>query len=292
MLADLHTHSRRSDGTDSPEQLVRRAAERGIDVLALTDHDSAAGWAEAQRAADEVGVAVVSGIEVSCRHRGAGVHLLAYLPDPGFPPLVAELSRVLEGRAARLPATVLALQHAGVAIGVDDVHRVSGDAVATGRPHVADALVALGVVRDRTQAFDRWLSPGRAGYVDRYAADLRSMIALVTAAGGVSVVAHPWARSSARVLDAAELAGLRDAGLAGVEADHHDHSRAQRVGLHGLASDLGLVATGASDYHGRGKVDHELGSCSTSPGQLDRLLELAAMARERAGRGTPAPSLA
>lgn len=275
MRIDLHTHSSASDGTDTPGDLVREAAAAGLDVVALTDHDAMSGWGEAQQAADEAGITLVPGLEISTRFRHRGVHLLGYLPDPTHPPLVSELDRILEGRTARTPAIVAALREHGVDISEDDVRRESGGSVAAGRPHVADALVRLGVVTDRTEAFATLLSPGQPGYVNRYASALEEMIPLVAAAGGVTVVAHPWGRGSRSVLDAEALAGLKDIGLAGIEVDHQDHSAADRVELRALARDLDLVVTGSSDHHGLGKVDHDLGVNTTDPEQYERLLSLA-----------------
>ena len=151
MRIDLHTHSDRSDGTESPDRLVRRAHREGIDVLGLTDHDTTEGWAEAECAARDVGLSLVRGIEVSCTFAGYGVHLLAYLPDPTFPPLAEELQRILDGRNSRLPATLEKLRRLGIAIDVQDVRDVAGETAAMGRPHVADALVRLGVVANRDE---------------------------------------------------------------------------------------------------------------------------------------------
>jgi predicted metal-dependent phosphoesterase TrpH len=283
---DLHTHSSRSDGTLTPTELVRHAHEAGLDVLALTDHDTTEGWAAAGAAAAARGLRLVPGIEVSCRYAGAGVHLLAYLPDPAYPPLVDELDRVLQGRNARLPRILAKLNELGVDITIADVHRVSGEAAATGRPHVADALVAVGVVRSRDEAFARFLGPGGPAYVDRYAADLVTMIGTVGDAGGVSVIAHPWARRHRHdALDRDGLAALRDVGLAGIEVDHEDHDAEARARLRALAGDLGLVVTGSSDFHGTGKTGHDIGCNTTDPRQLDRLLQLADAATARAGRG-------
>jgi predicted metal-dependent phosphoesterase TrpH len=285
---DLHTHTDRSDGTTSPTELVRNARAAGIDVLGLTDHDTTEGWAEAAQAAEREAVRLVRGIEVSCRYAGAGVHLLAYLPDPDHPDLVAELARVLDGRNARLPATLERLSALGIEVEVDEVRALAGDAAAMGRPHVADALVAQGVVRDRAEAFDRFLGPQGPAYVNRYAADLVAMVGTVAAAGGVSGSAHPWARRHRHdALDADGLAALAAAGLAGVEVDHQDHDPATRERLRGLARELDLVVTGASDYHGTGKVDHELGCNTTDPAELERLLSLAAEASQAAGRVVP-----
>jgi predicted metal-dependent phosphoesterase TrpH len=285
---DLHTHSDRSDGTESPGDLVRRAAQEGVDVLGLTDHDTTEGWTEAAAAAGETGLTLVRGIEVSCSFHGYGVHLLAYLPDPTYPPLRDELQRVLDGRNSRLPATLERLRAVGIDIDVSDVRRVSGETAATGRPHVADALVALGVVRDRNEAFERFLGPQGPGYVHRYAAGLETMIRTVAEAGGVTVIAHPWAsRHDHEALDEAGLAGLRDVGLAGIEVDHEDHAPETRAALRDLAKRLDLVATGSSDHHGEGKAGHDLACNTTEPEQLDRLLDLADQASAASGRDTP-----
>ncbi len=276
MLIDLHTHSRASDGTDSPAEVIGKAHASGLDVIGLTDHDSAAGWAEAANAARAVGVTFVPGMEISTKLDGAGVHLLAYLPDPTYPPLVEELTRILAGRTGRLGAMVAQLQEAGVDITEDEVLAQVGDSPAIGRPHIADVLVAKGVVTDRTEAFRDWLGWGRPGYTVRYATPTKEMVAIVTAAGGAAVIAHPWGRGSRRVLDRTTLAGLVELGLVGVEVDHQDHPDADRETLRGLAADLGLVATGSSDYHGDGKVDHELGCNVTAPQQFEALLARAA----------------
>jgi 3',5'-nucleoside bisphosphate phosphatase len=285
---DLHTHSDRSDGTDTPAELVRHALDRGVDVLALTDHDTTEGWQEAADVAERSGVTLVRGIEVSARFGGTGVHLLAYLPDPDHPGLVTELDRVLDGRNSRLPAIIERLRDLGVDIEVADVRRVSGETAAMGRPHVADALAALGVVADRDEAFARFLGSGGPAYVDRYAPDLPTMIRTVSDAGGVSVIAHPWAsRHDHRALDEAGISLLQEHGLAGLEVDHQDHDPEVRDELRGIARNLGLVETGSSDYHGDGKTDHDLACNTTAPDQYARLLELAGAASTRSGRTTP-----
>lgn len=272
MLIDLHTHSRRSDGTDSPTELVGKAAAAGLDVVALTDHDSMLGWGEAATAAEGLDLTLVKGLEISCRHEGRSVHLLAYEPDPTNQPLLDELGRVLEGRNQRLPQTLKRLRDLGFEITDDDVLAVSGDAVATGRPHVADAMIARGYVVDRDDAFERYLMPGRPAYVNRYAADLREMIGLIAGAGGVTVVAHPWSRGSWRVLDGKALAALKQAGLSGIEVDHVDHEPNKRDRLRTIAADLDLVVTGSSDYHGSGKAGYDLGCNTTEPSEYERLM--------------------
>jgi 3',5'-nucleoside bisphosphate phosphatase len=272
---DLHSHSRVSDGTTSPSAVVERAAEVGLDVLALTDHDSAGGWAEAAEAARRVGIGFVPGIELSTIHQDRGVHLLAYLVDPTFGPLAAELDRILGGRDGRLPAILNNLAAVDVSLTEGEVRRQAGDHQVIGRPHVADALVARGFVRDRQQAFDEYLRPGRPGFVVRYAPETADMVRLVSSAGGASVVAHPWGRESRHVLDAEEFGALADAGLVGVEIDHKDHTAADRTALRRIAHDLALVVTGSSDYHGVSSGSPELGAHLTAPGQFERLMAAA-----------------
>ncbi len=287
MRIDLHTHSRVSDGTDAPAELVRSAAAAGLDVVALTDHDTAAGWDEAAAAARDTGVELVPGMEISTVDGRRSVHLLAYLLDPTYPPLAEELSRILVGRSARVPIMVERLRGLGIDIAVEDVVAESSDAAASGRPHVADALVRLGAVKDRDEAFDRYLAAGRPAFVERYAADLTTMIRHVRAAGGVSVIAHPWGRSRREQPDEAGFAALRAAGLSGIEVDHQDHTPEQRARLRAIAADLDLVATGSSDYHGTGKTLHDLGVNTTSAAAYEQLLERAARAAVAAGRDVP-----
>jgi 3',5'-nucleoside bisphosphate phosphatase len=283
---DLHTHSDRSDGTLTPREVVLAARKAGVDVLGLTDHDTAEGWPEARVAAQEVGIELVPGMEISCKHDERSVHLLAYFLDPGHQPLHEALRLVLEGRDQRTPRVCARLRELGIDIDEEQVARLAGDAVAIGRPHIADALIELGVVADREEAFDRFLSPGRPAYVHRYAAPLEQMIGTVIDAGGVPVIAHPWGRSYPSALGAEGLAHLQELGLAGVEVDHQDHDAAQREELRGIARDLGLVVTGSSDFHGTGKVNHEIGCNTTDPAELERLVELADRVAER--RTSPA----
>lgn len=288
MRIDLHTHSDRSDGTDPPAELVSKARAAGLDVVALTDHDTAEGWDEAVDAALYEGITLVRGIEVSTKYGGDGVHLLAYLPDPTHPDLRGELTRILQGRNARLPGILAKLAELGIDIGETEVRGLSTSAAATGRPHVADAMVAKGVVEDREEAFSKYLGPDGPAYVQRYAADLPTMIGIVAAAGGVSVLAHPWAaRHGHSALDEAGLSELKEAGLAGVEVDHLDHDDLTRTRLRALAIELDLVITGSSDYHGAGKQGHDLGCHTTAPDQLHRLLDLARDSAAHARRDTP-----
>ncbi|MCW2830027.1 MAG: phosphatase [Aeromicrobium sp.] len=273
MRIDLHTHSNRSDGTDTPAELVANAATAGLDVVALTDHDATTGWDDALAAGREHGIHVVRGIEISTRFHGESVHLLGYEFDPTHAGLVAELGRVLGGRDQRLPETLALLADHGIDISLDDVAAQSGAAAASGRPHIADAMVARGYIEHRDEAFDGWLNTGGRAYVDRYAAPLIDAIRLLKEAGGRAVVAHPWSRGSDRVLTATAFAELKHAGLDGLEADHHDHDAAARAGLRDIAASLDLVVTGSSDYHGTGKsAEFHLGAHTTDPEQYERLL--------------------
>lgn len=287
MRIDLHTHSDRSDGTMPPREVVRTAAAQGLDVLGLTDHDTAESWAEATEAAQELGLALVVGMEISCRHAGKSAHLLAYLPDPAYPPLQEGLALILEGRDQRMPRVVSRLREHGIGIDEELVRRMASDAAAIGRPHIADALVSLDVVENRDEAFDRFLSPGRPGYVERYAAEIEDMIRIVRGAGGVPVLAHPWGRSDNSSLQEDGLARLREAGLVGIEVDHEDHSPEQRAELRGIAGELDLLMTGSSDFHGAGKKGHDLGCNTTDPEQLERLLDEAGRLSAESGRLTP-----
>jgi predicted metal-dependent phosphoesterase TrpH len=269
---DLHTHSDRSDGTDSPTELINNAKAAGLGVVALTDHDSTEGWKEAEKAAARADIILVRGIEISTKLDGKSIHLLGYEFDPTNKPLVTELKRVLDGRNSRLPATLERLRALGIDIDAKDVRRHSTNAAAMGRPHVADALIELGVVKNRDEAFDRYLTPGKPAYVDRYAADLPTAIGLLKAAGGRAVIAHPWSRGSHRVLTHDRIGALKDAGLDGLEVDHNDHSEEDRAALRQIAREFDLVRTGSSDYHGTGKIGFDLGCNLTARDQYERLL--------------------
>ncbi len=273
MRIDLHTHSNRSDGTDTPAELVANAALAGLDVVALTDHDATTGWDEARAAAEREGVVVVPGIEISTTFHGESVHLLGYAFDPAHPPLVEELERVLGGRDQRLPRILARLAEHGIDITEEDVALQSGAAAASGRPHIADAMVAKGYIGHRDEAFQGWLNSRGRAYVERYAAPLLDAVRLLKEAGGRAVVAHPWSRGSDRVLTADAFEELAALGLDGIEVDHVDHDAAARRGLRDVARALDLVVTGSSDYHGTGKSSaFHLGANLTDPGEYERLL--------------------
>ena len=288
MRIDLHTHSTVSDGTDPPDALVRNAVAAGLDVIALTDHDAFDGWDAAMATGHDHGLVVIGGVEISTTFNGAGVHLLAYLPDPTYQPLATELQRIRIHRIGRLALIIDRLAGIDVHITEQDVLAAASRASSLGRPHVADALVARGYVRDRGEAFTRWLAEGGPAYVPKYSPSTSDAIALVRGAGGAAVLAHPWGRSSRRVLTPTAVEELVEAGLAGLEVDHDDHDQADRAGLRALAAHLDLIVTGSSDHHGTGKLGHELGRNTTAPNQYDRLLERAE--REAAASRGPGPA--
>ena len=268
MRTDLHVHSSASDGTDPPAEVMRRAALAGLDVVALTDHDTVAGHAEARAAAGPV--TLLPGMELSCRLDGRSLHMLAYLFDPGQPTLAAELARIRDDRVLRARAMVDRLADLGVDVSWEQVAAIAGQAV-VGRPHIARAMADSGAIASPREAFTRdWIADGGRAYVDRYALDPVRAIGLVQAAGGVTVLAHPRAGRDTRVTDE-QITRLAAAGLAGIEVFHPDQSDAERARLLALASDLGLVATGGSDDHGS-LTGYRLGSETTPAGAYQDLL--------------------
>jgi predicted metal-dependent phosphoesterase TrpH len=273
---DLHTHSTESDGTVPPAGLMRAAGAAGLDVVGLTDHDTTAGWAAAADALPD-GLTLVRGAELSCRWFGVEpsipLHLLAYLFDPEHPDLTAALDGVRRSRETRAQRMVERLRADGVEVTWADVRRfATGGSV--GRPHVAQALVGLGLVGTVAEAFaPRWL--GERYRVPKEDLDVFRALDLVLAAGGVPVFAHPRATVRGRVVPDELIVMMAAAGLAGLEADHPDHSAAERAHVRGLATDLGLVVTGASDFHGANKTV-ALGARLTEPAQFERLVSLAA----------------
>lgn len=264
---DLHTHSTASDGTQPPADLVADAARAGLTTVALTDHDTTAGWGEAEDAAVRLGVHLVRGIEVSCSHRGISIHLLGYLVDPEHEGLVAELVHARESRVTRLERMVERLAADGIPVTMKDVRAQVTPGATVGRPHIADALVARGVVPSRDEAFTRYLHNSSRYYVSHYAPDPVRAVELVRAAGGVAVMAHPFAGRRGRVVDDAVIRRMAGAGMAGLEVDHRDHDEAEREHGRRLAAELDLLVTGSSDYHGTGKLNR-LGENTTAPDVL------------------------
>lgn len=253
MRIDLHAHSTASDGTDTPAELVRNAAAAGLDVVALTDHDTTRGYAEAIAALPE-GLTLVTGAELSCRIGGVSMHLLAYLFDPEEPALLAERELVRDDRVPRAQGMVAKLNALDVPVTWEQVRRIAGEG-SVGRPHVATALVELGVVASVNDAFTQdWLADGGRAYVEKHETDPFEAIRLVKAAGGVTVFAHPAAAKRGRTVPESAIAEMATAGLDGIEVDHMDHDEDTRARLRGLAKDLGLLTTGSSDYHGSRKT--------------------------------------
>jgi 3',5'-nucleoside bisphosphate phosphatase len=262
MRADLHVHSSASDGTDPPAEVMRRAARAGLDVVALTDHDTVAGHAEARAAAGPV--TLLPGMELSCRLAGRSLHMLAYLFDVDQPELAAELTRIRDDRVLRARAMVDKLAGLGVDVSWEQVAAIAGQAV-VGRPHIARAMADSGAIASPREAFTRdWIADGGRAYVGRYALDPVRAIGLVRAAGGVTALAHPRASRDTWVTNE-QITRLAAAGLAGLEVFHPDQSEAERARLIALAHDLALVTTGGSDDHGS-LTDYRLG-CETTSGE-------------------------
>jgi hypothetical protein len=275
MRIDLHVHSTASDGTRPPAAVVARAAQAGLDVVALTDHDTTAGWDEALAEAP-AGLTIVPGAEISCAVRDSrgkgviGLHLLAYLFDRDEPVLAEELALLRDDRRRRAREMVERLQQLGVPVEHTAVERLAGDGV-VGRPHIAQALVEVGVVPDAASAFTaEWIGDGGRAWVAKHALDPIAAIGLVKNAGGVTVFAHPAASSRGRVVDDSVVTAMAAAGLDGLEVDHPDHDGAARTRLRALAADLGLQVTGSSDDHGAFTGDR-LGCETTDPEQWQAL---------------------
>jgi 3',5'-nucleoside bisphosphate phosphatase len=274
-VIDLHTHSTASDGTLTPAELVRAAAAAGLDVVAITDHDTTAGWAPAV-AALPPGLTLVRGAELSCRWYGTQpsipLHLLAYLFDPTEPELVAELTRVRLARELRGERIVERLRADGIDVTWTEIRdRAQGGTV--GRPHIAQALIRAGLVATTTEAFaPEWL--GERYRLPKDDIDVFTAVRLVRQAGGVPVFAHPRASRRGRIVPDELIVELAAAGLVGLEADHEDHSPAEREHVRRLAAELGLLVTGSSDFHGTHKTVR-LGAFTTSHDSYEGIVAVA-----------------
>ncbi|GAA0672672.1 PHP domain-containing protein [Streptomyces thermocarboxydovorans] len=263
MRIDLHTHSTASDGTDTPADLVRKAAAAGLDVIALTDHDTTRGHAEALSVLP-AGLTLVTGAELSCRLDGISMHMLAYLFDPEEPALLAERELVRDDRVPRAKSMIAKLNALGVPVTWEQVARIAGNG-SVGRPHIATAMVELGVVPSVNDAFTQdWLADGGRAYVEKHETNPFDALRLIKNAGGVAVFAHPAATKRGRTVPESAIADLAEAGLDGIEVDHMDHDPDTRARLRGLAKELGLLVTGSSDYHGSRKTC-VLGEFMTDP---------------------------
>jgi len=270
---DLHTHSNASDGKQSPADVIRSATEAGLDVVALTDHDTTAGWDEAAVAAQHHRIALVRGIEISCQHEGISIHLLGYLQDPAAPGLIEELERSRESRETRAQRIVERLSQ-DLPLHWDDVLERIEPGATVGRPHIADAMMAKGIVTSREAAFAGYLNDRSPYYTSHYAPDPVLAVRLVAQAGGVAVMAHPFAGARGPVVDDSVIEAMAAAGMAGLEVHHRDHTGAQVQHGLDLAVSLGLFVTGSSDYHGAGKPNL-LGENTTDPVVLQRIESMA-----------------
>ncbi len=268
---DLHLHSDHSDGTQRPAEVIRQAYAHGVRAAALTDHDTMSGWAEAADAATALGMAFVPGMEMSTRREWHSIHMLAYLVDSTNEALLAECRRVREdrvGRAERIVARIAV----DYELRWEHVLAQTSDDATIGRPHIADALVARGIVRDRGEAFASILHPRSGYYEPHYAPDSVRAIELILGAGGVPIIAHPATVSRKGMLAVEVIEQLIDAGLAGLEIDHRENSASGKALLRDLAVTHDLIVTGSSDYHGAGKPNLP-GENTTEPEMLARIVE-------------------
>ena len=253
MAFDLHTHSDLSDGTTSPAEVVSEAARAGLDGVAITDHDTTAGWDAAEEAAAEHQIALVRGMELSTvSANGIAVHVLSYLHDPTNVDLLAEIAKSRNARYTRAKRMTELLAE-DFPITWDLVKQQTTVESTIGRPHLADALVQVGAVPNRSAAFDSILRGGSKYYVPHYAPDPVLGVELIRAAGGVPVFAHPKAKVRGRVVEERLFYDMLDAGLAGVEVYHRDNSGSGKAWLLDFAKEHDLLVTGSSDYHGAGK---------------------------------------
>jgi predicted metal-dependent phosphoesterase TrpH len=270
MIIDLHTHSTYSDGTDKPSELINKALAAGITIIGLTDHDSIGGWQEAT-ASLRPGISLVPGAEISCQtNDGISVHILGLLFDSSNSELMNTLEKTRENRHGRMEKIIARINEAGIDITMSDVLAELSDGATLGRPHLADALVKKGVVASRDEAFTQMLHNNSKYYVSHYSPTPEAAIALIKDAGGVSVIAHPMASHRGRTISLETFGSLIDSGLDGIEVDHRDHSLDEKKQLISLANGSNLVMTGASDYHGNGKLN-SLGEYTTNPDQWQRL---------------------
>lgn len=271
-IIDLHSHSLISDGTDTPDHVVVRAASNGVDVLALTDHDTVAGYSDALRAAERVGVQLVFGAELSTKNKGKSQHLLAFGFDPNNKALRELMDSSFNSRETRADALYAVFEDNGFVLDRDAVQADVGAFGAPGRAHFGSALVRHGYADTVQDAFERFLSKGQIGYIDRFTPTIEAAISAVRYAGGKSVIAHCRGRKSE--VTEQRLSELVDLGLDGIEVFHQEHDEPTRAELLGIARNLDVVVTGGSDYHGTRKVNHELGVNTTDVAEFERLFNV------------------
>jgi len=273
-MIDLHTHTTVSDGTDTPAQLVNKALAQGLDILAITDHDAIAGWTSAIQTL-RGDLKLVLGAEISCLTKaGISVHMLGLLFDGTNSALLEALENIRDERLPRMRKMIELMRADGIDISISDVEAVMPSGATMGRPHLADALVAKKIIKTRDEAFLELLNNDSKYYVAHLAPTPVEAIKLIRAAGGVAVIAHPFASMRGQILQSSDFIDLKAAGLNGIEVNHRDQSNEERMSLLSIASDLDLVMTGSSDYHGTGKLN-SLGENVTDPAEWDRLEAMA-----------------
>jgi 3',5'-nucleoside bisphosphate phosphatase len=271
---DLHTHTDRSDGTFAPAELVRLAAERGLDVVAVTDHDTTEGLDEALEAGSELGIEVVPGVELSAEYDGTSVHVLCYWMDVADAPLQEELRRLRDERFRRGEQMVEKLRELGLPIEFERVREIAkgGNIV---RPHLAQAMVEAGYVETEKEAFDRWIADGRPAHVPKHALHPLDAVGLIRGADGLCVLAHPGMWGDESSVPEELIEAMAGAGMAGLEVDHTDQDLEQREQYRKLADRLGLIPTGGSDCHGTRYDPIRLGTALCDPASFVALRELA-----------------
>lgn len=269
-MIDLHTHTTCSDGTDSPRELVNKAIVQGLEVLGITDHDTTTAWKEASQTL-RGSLKLALGAEISClTNDGISVHMLGLLFDPLHAEMQQALEETRDGRLPRMRKMIEKMRAEGMDISIDDVEKAMPDGATMGRPHLADALVAKKIVKSRDEAFIELLHNDSRFYVSHAAPTPADAIALIRRAGGVAVIAHPFASHRGQILKAEDFSDLVAAGLNGIEVDHRDQNPDERALLRVIARELDLVMTGSSDYHGTGKLN-SLAENHTSREQWEKL---------------------
>ena len=254
-MIDLHTHTTCSDGTDRPRDLVNKAIVQGLEVLGISDHDTTSGWEEATQAL-RGSLKLALGAEISCLTTdGVSVHMLGMLFDPNHEEMQQVLEETRDGRLPRMRKMIEKMRAEGMDISIEDVEKAMPVGATMGRPHLADALVAKKIVKSRDEAFIDLLHNDSRFYVSHAAPTPVEAIALIRRAGGVAVIAHPFASHRGEILKPDDFADLVAAGLNGIEVDHRDQNPDERAMLRVIARELDLVVTGSSDYHGTGKMN-------------------------------------
>jgi hypothetical protein len=272
---DLHTHSNRSDGTFEPAEVVRRAAEIGLEVVALTDHDTTEGLEEAVAAGVELGVEVVPGVELSAEYEATSIHVLCYWPDVENRELQAELQRLRDDRLRRGEMMVEKLNGLGLPVSFDRVKQIAGTGNIV-RPHVAQAMVEAGIVDSEKEAFDLYIGDGKPAHVGKHALDPVDAVWLILDAGGLCVLAHPGMWGDQTSVPEELIERMAQAGMHGLEVNHTDHDDSQRMHYRQLAERLDLIPTGGSDCHGDRYDPIRLGTSTCDPDAFKALRALAA----------------